>query len=312
MSIRSIATCISLVLVSMNCSAEDKNYPGLNSTQVGMQTIRYQESLKDFAGIGDLATDISVTNTVLYASSYTSLTGKWGFLLNTKSDVTKEYTKDTWSVGEYGIVQQNTSKLSLADMVAQGVYHVDDEFYVAFGGQLKTIGFVRSNFETIGRAAELNNEIRESDKYFTDPNPPQILTSPLAIEEDLTYFNAIAGIHYNTAFSNARKRLTWHVGANLALPVLATAKNSQLEQQYGIESIDESFNGFEARLNAGVSYEIKKGIALTFNADFMMAQFSEMSTTFKDENSGGIERTASIPDIDMSGTQFSFGILWIN
>ncbi|MDC2888946.1 hypothetical protein [Psychrosphaera algicola] len=118
MSIRSIATCISLVLVSMNCSAEDKNYPGLNSTQVGMQTIRYQESLKDFAGIGDLATDISVTNTVLYASSYTSLTGKWGFLLNTKSDVTKEYTKDTWSVGEYGIVQQNTSKLSLADMVA--------------------------------------------------------------------------------------------------------------------------------------------------------------------------------------------------
>ena len=113
--------------------------------------------------IGDLATDISVTNTVLYASSYTSLTGKWGFLLNTKSDVTKEYTKDTWSVGEYGIVQQNTSKLSLADMVAQGVYHVDDEFYVAFGGQLKTIGFVRSNFEAIGRAAELNNEIRESN-----------------------------------------------------------------------------------------------------------------------------------------------------
>lgn len=313
MSLMKFAAALATLSLSASLVAEEeRRFPGLNSTQLGMQTIHYQETLQSFADIGDLTTDITVTNTVLFASSYTSLEGRWGFLLNSKSDVAKEYTKDTWNVSGFGNVQRNTSKLSLAEIVAQGVYHLDDEVYIAFGGQLKTIGFVRSNFEAIGEASDLNKQIRESDKYFLDPNPPQILTSPLAIEEDLTYFNAMAGIHYNTAFSAQRKRFTWHVGANLALPVYSTAKNSQLEQQYGIETIDDSFNGFEARLNAGISYELKKGVALTIDADFMLAHFNEMSKTFTDESSGNIERTASIPEIDMSGTQISFGILWIN
>lgn len=316
--LNSILGCFCLIF-SINAYAAERAYPGLNSTQIGVQNIEYQESLSSFADIGDLTTNFSVTNTVLFASSYTHIDGVWGFLLNTKSDISKEYAKDTWSISGYGDVQSNTSKLGLADLVAQGVYHYRDEFYLTSGGQVKTLGVVRSNFKAIGNAPELNRAILDSDKYLTDPRPPQIVDAPLAIEEDITFINAVFGAHYNTAFAKNRKRMTWSIGADVALPLYTTAKNSQVEQTYGLETIDATFNGFEARLNAGLMFELKKGLALTLNADYMVARYGEMNKTFQwqyvDETSGNqfsLERTAAIPDIEMSAAQITLGILWIN
>jgi hypothetical protein len=185
---------------------------------------------------------------------------------------------------------------------------------LTFGAQLKSIQFVRSNFDLINPAAsELNNDIRVSDKYFTDSNPPQIVKSPLAIEEDLTYFNLVAGLGYNSAFAVKRKKLTWRVGAELALPMLATAKNSALEQQYGVESIEGNFNGYEMRLSAGLNYEFKKGLAVSMNADYNVAAYDEINTSVKAETGSGIvNRTAAIPDIEMSSFQLTLGVTWIN
>lgn len=302
-----------MLLASYHAIAKEKSYPSLNSTQIGVQHIEYQETLSSFADVGDLSTKSSVTNVILFASSYTHINENWGFLLNTKSDVTKEYTKDFWDIDGYGEVQSNTTKFGLSDLVAQGVYHLEDGLIVKMGGQLKSLIVVRSNFEGIGNYQELNADIRSSDKYFLDPSPPQIYKNALAVEEDLTYFNATLGVHYNSAFIQNRKRLSWNIGADLAIPVYSTAKNSALEQERGIETIDATFNGFEARLSAGLNYEIKKGIALTLNADYLVAQYQEMSTDFTVASSqGDIKRTAAIPDIEMSTAQLTFGILWIN
>jgi len=303
----------SLCLTTQAFAESDKNlYPGLNSTELGIQHVTYKETLKDFVDLGDLSTDISVNNTIIYASSYTNLSEKWGFMLTTQSNITKEYTKDDWRMENFGVVQTNTSKVNFSDLFATGVYHVNRQVYATFGGQLKTIGFVRSNFEAVDPAAGLlNDAIRVSDKYFTDPNPPQISSNPLAaVEEDLTYINGIAGLYYNSAFANKRRPLTWHAGGSVSLPFYVTAKNSALEQQYGIETIDESFNGYAVRLTAGLSYEFSKGLAVVFNAGYMFGAYDEMSTKFTDDT--GAERTAAIPNIEVTSSKLSLGILWIN
>ena len=300
---------------TMAAEAEKNPYPGLNSTEIGLQSISYKETLSNFADIGDLSTDISVTNTVVYASSYTNFSEKWGFMLTTQSNATSEFTNDEWELEGFGAVQNNTSKLTMNDLFATGVYHIQGEMYATFGAQLKTIRFLRTNFEAVEPVATtVNDAIRVSDKYFTDPNPPQITSNPLAgVEEDLTFINGIAGIYYNTAFAAKKRPLTWRVGASLSVPLLMTAQNSALEQQYQIDSIDDSFNGYAVRLMAGTSYEFTKGFALTLNANYMIGAYDEINTRFTD-NSGGtpVERTAAIPDVDLSSLQFTLGVLWIN
>jgi len=291
-------------------------YPGLNSTEVGIQNVSYKETLKDFAGIGDLSTDISVNNTVVYASSYTNISENWGFMLNTQSSATSEFTKDEWTIAGFdGAVQKNTSKLGVNDLIASGVYHIQREVYATFGAQLNTVRFLRSNFEAVEpNASAVNEAIRVSDQYFTDPNPPQITSNPLAaVEEDLTFVNGVLGIYYNTAFSAQKRPLTWRAGASLSMPMYVSAKNSALEQQYQIESIEDSFNGYALKLNAGLSYEFTKGLAVTLNADYMISEYDEINTKFMEDVGGQqIERTAAIPDIEMSSMQFTLGLLWIN
>jgi len=292
-------------------TSNKNNYPGLNSTEIGVQNITYKESLSDFAGIGDLSTEVEVSNTVITASSYTNLSEKWGFLLNSQSNATREFADDEWKVDGFGKVLSNSNKIGINELTAQGVYHLDQKTYLTVGGQLKTLGFVRSNFNPIGQASDLNKAIRESDRYFADSNPPQIIEERYAIEEDLTFINAIAGIHYNTAFSAERKRLTWRAGAVLSTPLLYSAKNTSLEQQLGVETIDDSFTGYELRLNAGVSYELVAGLALTLSADYSMAEHDEINTKATDPISGN-ERTAAIPEIEQTSLQFTLGLLWIN
>jgi hypothetical protein len=95
--------------------------------------------------------------------------------------------------------------------------------------------------------------------------------------------------------------------------VLATAKNSALEQQYGVESIEGNFNGYEMRLSAGLNYEFKKGLAVSMNADYNVAAYDEINTSVKAETGSGIvNRTAAIPDIEMSSFQLTLGVTWIN
>ena len=312
MRLKPLLLVLPLICTPVFAKESNKNhYPGLNSTEVGMQNITYKESLADFAGIGDLSTEVEVSNTVISASSYTNFSEKWGFLLSSQSNATREFADDEWSVEGYGKVLSNSNKIGINELTAQGVYHLDQMTYVSFGGQLKTLGFVRSNFNPVGQAEDVNEAIRVSDRYFADSNPPQILEERFAIEEDLTFINAIAGIHYNTAFANGRKRLTWRAGAVLSTPLLYSAKNTALELQFGVETIEDSFTGYELRFNAGVSYELVSGLALTLNADYAFADHDEINTKTTDPISGN-ERTAAIPNIEQSSLQFTLGLLWIN
>lgn len=309
LSLRCLVLPISLI--STIALAEEKpiKYPGLNSTQIGVQSITYSETNANFAGLGDLSTEVEATNTILFASSYTHLYDNFGFWLNTQSSINKEIVQDEWSVEGYGAVQSNSNKLDVSDLTALGVYHLEREYFVTFGVQLKSLKFVRANFQGIGDFARLNTDIRNSDQYFQDPNPPQISTQRLAIEEDQTYINGVIGINYNSAFAAKKRPLNFHAGANFSTSMYTIAQNSDIQSTYGIDSIEDSFHGYELRINSGMSYEFKKGLAVTFNANYVLQKADEMSTTFVDD---GIERTAAIPEIEYTSLQFTLGLLWIN
>lgn len=292
-------------------AAEDKTYPGMTSTQIGFQNVSYKETLADFATIGDLSTDISVTNAVIYTASYTHLFDKWGLYMNSQASLSQDVTADSWEVEGFGPVQKNNSKVHYSDLVAQGAYHFTDELLFTFGGQAKTLSFTRWDFEAVQPAADdLNVAIQTSDKYKFDPNPPKVARFEGAIQEDLNFFNGVVGVYYNSAFRKNRSRLNFFASGTFAVPVYYSAQNSALSKQYDLDSITGSFNGYEAHLSGGVSFEIKKGLAVTFTTDYMMSAFDEINTSVK--GSDNITRTAAIPNIDLTSLQFSLGLTWIN
>ncbi len=302
-----LGSLLTSTLVSANTA--EKAYPGFNFSQIGIQNITYKETLKNFATIGDLTSEIDVNNTVLVASSYTHLYDDWGFTLTTQGTLLHDITSDSWSVKGYGVVQTNDSKIAPSDLQTSAVKHFDNGNFLRFGGQLKSLSFTRSNLVSGDGSESLNRDIRNSDKYFADSEPPQLGDFAGAIQEDLTYMNIIVGAGHNSLFLNNKSPLYWFANATLSTPLYFVAQNTQIQADYGVEDITASLNGYEVQATAGLGLKLSKGVAVSLSFNVSQASYKEASKTFDDD---GVTRTAAIPDVEFGGYQATLGITWIN
>lgn len=288
---------------------QDKKYAGFNYSQVGMQSLTYKETLKDFAGIGDLKSEFDANNLVLTAASYTHLFDNVGFLLSSQSNLVNDIASDKWKVSDYGVVQTNDSKITPSDLQTSGIWHFNNGNYLLLGGQVKTLSFTRSNLELGDGAAQLNEDIRVSDRYFDKNFKPQIVNFRGAIQEDLTYLNAVAGVGHNSLWSNNNSPFYYFYNATISTPLYYIAQNTNLLEQFDVEEITGSFNGFEIQANAGVGFEMVEGIAFSLSMNYAMSAYDEINTKV---DLNGETVTAAIPNVDLSGYQITLGITWIN
>ena len=308
---RPVLSLLALSLaLSANAKSKEEQYSSFNYSHLGMQNLTYKETLKNFAYQGDLASEFDVSNIILTAASYTHLYDDVGFLLSTQSNFINDITSDNWTVGGYGTVQTNDAKLTPSDLQTNAIWHFDNGSYLLFGGQLKLLNFTRSNLE-IGEGADaLNEAIRVSDEYFSQSFKTQISNFTGAIQEALTFFNALVGIGHNSLFDLRSNRVFyWHASATISTPMYYIAQNTNLQEQFDVEEITGAFSGYEFQANAGVGFEMLEGIALSFAVNYNVAAYDEIN---KDVQRDGETLTAAIPNIDMSGFQLSFGITWIN
>ena len=288
----------------------EKGYAGFNYSQIGMQSLTYTETLSDFAGIADLKSEFDVNNLVLTASSYTHLFDNVGFLLSSQSNLVNDIAGDKWTVDGYGTVQTNDSKITPSDIQTSGIWHFNNGNYLLLGGQVKTLSFTRSNLAPGEGADDLNTDIQVSDQYFDKTFKPQIVSFKGAIQEDLTYMNAIAGFGHHSLWGNNNSPFYYYYNATVSTPVYYIAQNTNLLEQFDVEEITGSFNGFEVQANAGVGFEMIEGVALSFTVNYSMAAYDEINTkvSLPDNETA----TAAIPDVDLSGYQLTLGVTWIN
>jgi hypothetical protein len=289
--------------------SEEKKYAGFNYSQVGMQSLTYKETLKDFARIGTLETEFEVNNLVLTAASYTHLFDNIGFLLSSQSNLVSDIAADSWKLDDFGELQTNDSKIALSDLQTSGVWHLNSGNYLLLGAQVKTLNFTRSNIEQGEDADEYNRFIREESEYAVREFQPIIRSFRGAIQEDLTYLNAIVGVGYNSLWSNDNSPFYYFYNATASTPLYYIAQNTSLLEDFGIEEITGSFNGVEVQANAGVGFEMVEGIAFSLTMNYSMAAYDEINTK---TNFRGESVTAAIPNVDLSGYQITLGITWIN
>lgn len=226
-----------------------------------------------------------------------------------QSNLINDITSDNWTVEGYGSVQTNDSKITPSDIQTNMIWHFANGSYAVLGGQLKLLNFTRSNLQKGEGADALNQAIRISDEYFDKDFKPQIENFRGAIQEDLTFINAIAGLGYNSLFNQrANDVFYWYARSTVSTPLYYIAQNTSLQEQFGVEDITGSFSGFELQALAGGG-EMLEGIALSFEVNYNMAAYDEINTEIQRE---GETLTAAIPNVDLSGFQMSLGITWIN
>ena len=98
--------------------------PSFSEIRLGFETIEYQETLGNLAGITNLKQDASVTNPTIRQLSYTGIDDNWGFYIDSAATVATEIDTEVWSTSDFGAIQQNDFKTKANEIGFTAAYNI--------------------------------------------------------------------------------------------------------------------------------------------------------------------------------------------
>jgi len=295
--------------------------PSFSEIKIGLESIDYSESLNSIANNGRLTQSIKVTNPTIRQLSYSSINDDWGFYVESAATISTDIETETWSVTNFGEIQQNAFKIKANEIGIKAAYNWSNALQLTFGSKIYTSSFTRSNFEFIQPGAgnfdqSLITQMSRNEncpiprfvlpgQLICDANTLQQQLTPEAIivtsvSEDQTNLILVTGLRYDSKLNNNNNKISWYLESELSVPVYSQIQNTQFEKT----TLNEMFNGWGFMAKVGARYHLTKDIALLIDINSLHKETDVVTKTL----SNG--RRLRVPNIEYSNISYTLGLYW--
>ncbi|KID58899.1 hypothetical protein JF50_00045 [Pseudoalteromonas luteoviolacea] len=292
--------------------------PSYSEVRLGFESIDYSESLADVAGFGQLSQSISVSNPAVRQLSYTGIDEDWGFYIGSAATISTEIDQETWSLKDFGAIQQNDFKVKANELAFTAAYNYQRAVQLTFGMKIFTSSFTRSNFKFVNPGAtKFDDALKALPREEGDPVPrfdlpgqtkdgddvlqdnPATLVPVISVTEDQMGVLATLGARYDSKLSRPSDKLSWYIEGELSTPVYSRIQNTQFETT----TLTDSFNGWGVMARTGLRYQLVEHIAVMFGVD---AYYKERDTVTEEVNG----RRLRVPEIEYTNVSLTAGLQW--
>ena len=315
-----------LVLLAASSHAQYKN-TSYSYLAIGSNQISYSESLPNFAG-ASFKSELSTYALAQRSGSYTAVseTSRFGFLIVSQSTLIAADGFEDWNAswdsdndgsnGSAKTVQTDQSSINQANLDLLGVYHFKNGLYLTAGLHYQKVSFTRFDFKSTDNTSDFSDfTLANSTTYqnilkaisdngsYTYSNGTTVTTEAEAEEqsrfnpeaqtpvvaEDLTAFNLVAGISYDSFFIDRKPGMRYKLSMTLGSPVYLHVLNTNV--QGSDRSLSESFSGgIDFSGNASIGYQFSPKVSVLASLSVKHAEREAISVT----NSTG--QRISLPD----------------
>ncbi len=290
---------VSMALFFSHLSFAEFENTSYSFFSVGSDRITYSESLPSFAGTS-IESGLSAHALAQRSGGYTALSkeSEFGFFITSQSTLISADGQETlnanWDNDSNGIndgekpVLTDQASVSQANLDLQAAYHFKNGFFITSGIHYQKISFTRFGFSSTDNTnsfsdftldnsstyATLKNEIENGDgsakvngvEYTNDADLREALRfNPEAqtpvVAEDLTAFNIVAGVGYDSFFINRNRGMRYKFHANIGTPAYLHVLNTN------VTGTDRSLSGvfsggLDVNANGSIGYQFNEKISV--------------------------------------------------
>lgn len=302
---------------------------------IGSDKISYSESLPSFAG-SSFKSELETHALAQKSGGYTAIAedSAFGFFIASQSTlIAAEGDEDwnaTWDGGSAKTVQTDQASINQANLDLLATYHLKNGFFITAGMHYQKISFTRFDFSSTNNTTEfsdytldnsttyqtLKDEIENGDgtatvggvDYTTDEDlrnalrfSPEELTPVVA--EDLTAFNIVGGIGYDSFFIDRTPGMRYKFHFNMGTPLYLNVLNTNVG---GTDrSLSEVLSGgIDLSANAAMGYQFSEKVSVMASLSMTHTERKSISVT----NSVG--QKISLPDNEFTAITPEIAFFW--
>ncbi len=289
-------TLLCLLLPVSSLSFAGDGYSSFSELAIGVDAINYSEAL-NISGYGNLSQSTTVYNPTIRQISYTGINETWGMYIQSSSTLFPTQDKETWDLGSYGTVQQDTYQTRVSDIGLKVAYHQTPRIQWLVGGRIFSNTYTRSDFEYVEPGATnagitLPGLSTAGDTYKAD--------SVIAVTEDQSGLDGLVGFRYDTQVDNYLEKVTWFVETDLSTSLYYQVQNTTDDEV----TLRDFFNGYGLRAQAGVRYSITDAIGLVAS---VTGRYIYRDAVTENHSDGTY---TTVPDVEMTYLGASLGVQW--
>lgn len=302
-------------------SAKKDKLPSFSELKIGAEHVTYSEQLANVGGFGQLKQSVSAISPTIRQSSFSSLNAKWGVYIEGASSMGPTIEKESWSIGDFGDVQQNDFQVQINEVSLKLSYQYTPSLQFTAGSKISTFNFTRSHFDVVTPGAKnIDDALIASGSTDEDglpfrfllpgqsPAPADVpleglgntLKSAVSISENQLSVLIMGGIKFDTFIENPDAPLSWFAEAEASTPLYNLVTTTQIETV----SLTDHFNGWGISGKIGGRYHLSSKIAITAGLDTDYQTRNAIADTL---DSGARIR---VPNIVYTNTSLYVGILW--
>jgi hypothetical protein len=329
------------ILFSAHSLAEFKN-TSYSYFTLGLEHVSYSESLPVFSG-ASFESKFTTSGLSQRSGGYTALAedSPFGFIIATQSTLLAKDGNETWAANwdtdgngsndGAKTVQTDQASLNQANLDLLGVYHLKNGIYFTSGLHYQKISFTRFNFESTLNTPDFSDfTIDNSNTYITSINEinngsgsvtfsdgtvvtndsdlrdalkfnPEAQTPVVA--EELTSFNIVAGIGYDSFFIDRKPGMRYKFSFNLGTPLYLHVLNTNVGGSD--RTLSETLSGgFDSSFSGAIGYQFSEKISVMLSLYVTHAERESISVT----NSVG--QKVSLPDNTLTSTIPELAFIW--
>mgnify|MGYP000087673466 FL=1 len=305
----------SLGLSPLSANADFKN-ASYSYFSIGSERTTYSESLPSFAG-SSFESDFTGSGITQRSGGYTSIgeDSPFGFIIATQSTLLSDGDNESWDANWDSdnngtkdgaiTVMTDTVNLNQANLDLLGVFHFRNGLFVSAGMHYQKISFSRYDFNstddtpsfsdfTLANSTAFQNILQEiaDNGSYTYSNGTQVTTAEDAadqsrfnpeaqtpvVSEDITAFNLVAGIGYDSFFLMKGEGLRYKFNINLGTPAYLHLINTNLEG--ADRSLSESFpGGVDLNANGAIGYQLNEKLGVLASLSYSYVDRDSISIT---------------------------------
>ncbi|WP_017446769.1 hypothetical protein [Gayadomonas joobiniege] len=307
MMYRVISKGLILAGLSTPLAAEEKLL-SYSDIELGIESISYHETIEQFEGYGELKQSIQVLNPTTRNSAYIALSEKFGLYLDGAATFAPSIETETWSLGEFGDIQQNDFKIEQNELAFRVSYKMTEQHRVILGVRLSSLDFIRSHFEYVQPGADAFNAKLKED--FPDDETKQFYLpghgveeryrSHIAVSESQDEFMGVISYRYEPNERPGVGNFSWYFGTELAIPAYSVIQNTTIEG----ESLEATFNGYSLMAKLGLRYQVVDHLSLLATVSGYYKYRDVVTKHYQGD------AKVSVPEVELYNNAFTLGLRW--
>lgn len=286
--------CLLLPVSSLSFAGD--GYSSFSELAIGVDAISYSESLS-IPGYSSLNQSITVYNPTIRQVSYTGINETWGMYIQSSSTLFPTQGKESWDLSSYGTVMEDTYQTRVSDIGLKIAYHQTPNVQWLVGGRIFSNTFTRSNFEYVEPGAtnsglSLPGLTTAGDTYKSN--------SVIAVTEDQSGLDVIAGFRYDTQVDNYMEKVTWFIESDVSTSAYYQVQTTTDDSI----TLRDFFNGYGVRAQAGIRYSLTDAIGLVAS---VTGRYVHRDSLTKIHSATSY---TTVPNIEMTYLGASLGVQW--